>query len=355
MAKKQTENSENKGLESLKKLISNIEKKYGKGIIGVASEMDLSVPKLPSNIMSLDFALGGGFPKGRYVEIYGESSTGKTSLALHVIAESQKNGGLCGFIDAEHTFEPHHAAKLGVNLDDLYYVKSRTGEEAFDVLHQMIETNSFSVIVVDSISAMSPSKMLESEMGDNIVGLQARLVQQGVIKLNNKLLDTETVVIFINQMRSAIQTTQWSGETSTPTGGKALVYYASQRLEVKKSKTLKDSEGLPNGYLVRIVVKKNKVGIPLRVAEINYYYDKCFSLDEEIFDLALKFDIIEKSGSWFRYNGTQLGQGREKTLSALQDNPELMEEIVNIVKTTYTKYLSKSSVSEKDTEDVEVE
>lgn len=354
MAKKQSEDTSVKGLEVLKKLTANIDKKYGKDIIGIASSMDLSIPKLSSKIMSLDFALGGGFPKGRYIEMYGESSAGKTSLALHVIAQSQKEGGVCGFVDAEHTFATEHAKRLGVDLDSLFYVNPSNGEEAFDILNQMVETNAFSVIVVDSVSAIAPSKMLDSDMGDNIVGLQARLVQQGVVKLINKLTKTQTIVIFINQMRSAIQTMSWGGETSTTTGGKALVFYASQRLEVRKSTTFKDSNGLPIGYLMKITVKKNKTGIPLRVAEVNYYFDKCFSLEDEIFDMALNYNIIEKSGSWFRYKGTQLGQGRDKALLALEDNPELMEEITDIVKQLHSEFLSNSDKSDKSEEKGEV-
>lgn len=355
MAKKQTA-VESKGLSVLQKLTANIEKKYGKGIVGMAGTMDLSVPKLSSNIMSLDFALGGGFPKGRYIEMYGESSAGKTSLALHTIAQSQKEGGMCGFIDAEHSFSPEHAANLGVDVNNLFYAKPERGEEAFDILHQMVETNAFSVIVVDSISAITPTKMLESEMGDNIVGLQARLVQQGVVKLNSMLFNTQTIVIFINQMRSAIQTMQWGGDTTTTTGGKALVFYASQRLEVRKSTAIKNSDNIPVGYLMKVTVKKNKVGVPLRVGEVNYYFDKCFSAEDEIFDMALKYQIIEKSGSWFRYDNTNIGQGRERALAALQDNPELMEIITNKVKEEHEAFISKTpKPSEEEIGEIDIE
>lgn len=352
MAKKET-----KGLDSLSKMTSNLEKKYGKGIVGTVNNLSLDVPKLSSNIMALDYALDGGFPKGRIVEMYGESSAGKTSLALHTIAQSQKAGGLCAFIDAENSFEPGHASKLGVDLDKMYFAKPQTGEMAFEILHEMVQTNQFSVIVVDSVSAITPTKLLDSEMGDNMVGLHARLIQQGILKLNNLLIGSETLVIFINQLRSSIQVSQWGGDSSTTTGGKALVFYSSQRLEVRRSTAIKNSDGVHIGYLMKINVKKNKVGMPLRTAELNYYYDRCFSLEDEVLDMAMQYDIITKSGSWFRYGDMQLAQGREKTLSLLEDNPELTEEIGAKVKLAHAKMMSgfdknKDSVQEEVSTDV---
>lgn len=351
MAKKETkevkETKEIKGLEGLSKLMSNVEKKYGKGLIGTIDSLNLEIPKIPSNIMSLDYALGGGFPKGRIVEMYGESSAGKTSLSLHTIAQSQKKGGRCAFIDAENSFDPKQAKRLGVDLETLLIVKTKTGEMAFDVLHEIVQTNMFSVVVVDSVSAITPTKLLESEMGDNMVGLHARLVQQGVLKLNNLLVDSDTLVIFINQLRSSIQVAQW-GDTSVTTGGKSLGYYCSQRLEVKKSTTLKDSDNKPIGYLMKVTVKKNKVGIPLLVGEINYYFKRGFSVEDEILDMGMKYGIIEKSGSWFRYGDTQLAQGREKTLALLEDNPELTEEISNKVKEAHVKAMKAESSDDGD-------
>lgn len=343
MAKKETkevkETKEIKGLESLSKLIANVEKKYGKGKIGTIHTINLEIPKISSNIMSLDYALGGGFPKGRIVEMYGESSAGKTSLSLHAIAQSQREGGRCAFIDAENSFDPVQAKRLGVDLDSLLIVRPRSGEMTFDVLHEFVQSNMFSVVVVDSVSAITPTKLLDSEMGDNMVGLHARLVQQGVIKLNTLLMDSETLVIFINQLRSSIQVAQWGGDTTLTTGGKALVFYSSQRLEVKKSTTLKDSDNKPIGYLMKVNVKKNKVGIPLLVGEINYYFERGFSMEDEVLDMGMKYGIIEKSGSWFRYGDTQLAQGREKTLSLFEDNPELTEEISKKVKEAHTKVM----------------
>ena len=352
MAKKETkevkETKEIKGLEGLSKLIANVEKKYGKGLIGTIDTLNLEIPKISSNIMSLDYALGGGFPKGRIVEMYGESSAGKTSLSLHTIAQSQKEGGRCAFIDAENSFDPTQAKRLGVDLKSLLIVKPQTGEMAFDVLHELVQTNMFSVVVVDSVSAITPTKLLESEMGDNMVGLHARLIQQGILKLNNILINSETLVIFINQLRSSIQVAQWGGDTSVTTGGKALVFYSSQRLEVKKSTTLKDSDSKPIGYLMKVNVKKNKVGIPLLVGEINYYFKRGFSVEDEILDMGMKYGIIEKSGSWFRYADTQLAQGREKTLALLEDNPELTEEISNKVKEAHLKAMKNQDFDEED-------
>lgn len=353
MAKKETkevketkETKEIKGLESLSKLIANVEKKYGKGLIGTINTINLDIPKISSNIMSLDYALDGGFPKGRIVEMYGESSAGKTSLSLHTIAQSQKEGGRCAFIDAENSFDPVQAKRLGVDLDSLLIVKSQSGEMAFDVLHELVKSNMFSVVVVDSVSAITPTKLLESEMGENFVGLHARLVQQGILMLNNLLINSQTLVIFINQLRSSVQVAQWGGDTNVTTGGRSLVFYSSQRLEVKKSTTLKDSDNNPIGYLMKINVKKNKVGMPLRVGEINYYFKRGFSMEDEVLDMGMKYGIIEKSGSWFRYEDTQLAQGREKTLSLLEDNPELMEEISKKVKEAHTKAMKGEDVGE---------
>lgn len=350
MAKKETkevkETKEIKGLEALSKLIANVEKKYGKGLIGTINTINLDIPKISSNIMSLDYALDGGFPKGRIVEMYGESSAGKTSLSLHTIAQSQKEGGRCAFIDAENSFDPLQAKRLGVDLDSLLIVKSQSGEMAFDVLHELVKSNMFSVVVVDSVSAITPTKLLESEMGENFVGLHARLVQQGILMLNNLLINSQTLVIFINQLRSSVQVAQWGGDTNVTTGGRSLVFYSSQRLEVKKSTTLKDSDNNPVGYLMKINVKKNKVGMPLRVGEINYYFKRGFSMEDEVLDMGMKYGIIEKSGSWFRYGDTQLAQGREKTLSLLEDNPELMEEISKKVKEAHTKAMKGEDVGE---------
>jgi recombination protein RecA len=310
----------------LKNTLAQIEKQFGEGAImplGVATAV--RIDGIPTGSLSLDLALGGqGIPKGRIVEIFGPESSGKTTLALHVVAQAQKQGGIAAFIDAEHALDPGWAKKLGVDLDTLLVSQPGSGEEAMHITEMLIRSNAVDVIVVDSVAALVPKKELEGEIGDSHVGLQARLMSQAMRKLTGTISKSKTSVIFINQIREKIGVMFGSPET-TP-GGRALKFYSSCRIDVRRIGQLKEGEEVV-GQRVRAKVVKNKVAPPFRVAEFDMMHASGISYEGDVLDLAIAQKMVVRSGAWFRYGELQLGQGREKTRAYLQENPELAEEL----------------------------
>ena len=275
--------------------------------------------------IGLDYALGvGGYPRGRIVEIYGPESSGKTTLAIHAIAEAQKQGGIAAFIDAEHAFDRFYAANLGVNVDELLISQPDNGEQALDIADQLIRSAAVDIIVIDSVAALTPKAEIEGDMGDNKVGLQARLMSQALRKLTSTISKTNTTCIFINQLREKIGV--MFGNPETTTGGNALKFYASVRLDIRKSSPIKDGDEVV-GNEVKVKVVKNKVAPPFRRAEFEVMYGEGISRVGEVVDLGVNFGILEKSGSWYSYGGSKLGQGKEATKAVLRDNPELQEEV----------------------------
>ena len=284
-----------------------------------------NIQVIPTGSIALDYALGvGGYPRGRIVEIYGPESSGKTTLAIHAIAEAQKQGGIAAFIDAEHAFDRFYAANLGVNVDELLISQPDNGEQALDIADQLIRSAAVDIIVIDSVAALTPKAELEGDMGDNKVGLQARLMSQALRKLTATINKTNTTCIFINQLREKIGV--MFGNPETTTGGNALKFYASVRLDIRKSQSIKDGETII-GNEVKVKVVKNKVAPPFRRAEFEIMYGEGICRVGEVVDLGVDFKILEKSGSWYSYNGSKLGQGKEATKGVLRDNPELCDEI----------------------------
>ncbi|MBR2966021.1 MAG: recombinase RecA [Clostridia bacterium] len=318
--------------KALDQTISQIEKQFGKGSImklgSYAATRNIEV--IPTGCLTLDVALGvGGLPKGRIIEIYGPEASGKTTVTLHVIAQCQKMGGTCAFIDAEQALDPVYAANLGINLDDLYISQPDNGEQALDIVDYLVRSNAIDLIVVDSVAALTPKAELEGDMGDSHMGVQARLMSQclrKIIAIGNK---SNTCIIFINQLRDKIGV--MFGNPETTTGGKALKFYSSVRLDVRKIDTIKDGSEII-GSKTRVKVVKNKVASPFRTAEFEIIFGKGISNSGCVLDLAVQHNIIEKSGSWFAYNGEKIGQGRENVKKFLEANPELMEEIAGKVK-----------------------
>ena len=313
-------------LKALQAAMSKIEKDFGKGsIMKLGDEKIENVEVIPTGSISLDAALGvGGYPKGRIIEIYGPESSGKTTLAIHAIAEAQKQGGIAAFIDAEHAFDRFYAAKLGVDVDNLWISQPDNGEQALEIADQLIRSAAIDILVVDSVAALTPKKEIEGDMGDNVVGLQARLMSQALRKLTSTISKTNTTCIFINQLREKIGI--MFGNPETTTGGNALKFYASVRLDIRKASAIKDGDDVV-GNLVRVKVVKNKVAPPFRKAEFEITFGEGISKIGEIVDLGVEHNIIQKSGSWFSYNGSKLGQGRDAAKALLKDNPELAEEI----------------------------
>ena len=313
-------------LKALQAAMSKIEKDFGKGsIMKLGDEKIENVEVIPTGSISLDAALGvGGYPKGRIIEIYGPESSGKTTLAIHAIAEAQKQGGIAAFIDAEHAFDRFYAAKLGVDVDNLWISQPDNGEQALEIADQLIRSAAIDILVVDSVAALTPKKEIEGDMGDNVVGLQARLMSQALRKLTSTISKTNTTCIFINQLREKIGV--MFGNPETTTGGNALKFYASVRLDIRKASAIKDGDDVV-GNLVRVKVVKNKVAPPFRKAEFEITFGEGISKIGEIVDLGVEHNIIQKSGSWFSYNGSKLGQGRDAAKALLKDNPELAEEI----------------------------
>ena len=313
-------------LKALQAAMAKIEKDFGKGsIMKLGDEQIENIEVIPTGSIALDNALGvGGYPKGRIIEIYGPESSGKTTLAIHAIAEAQKAGGIAAFIDAEHAFDRFYAAKLGVDVDNLWISQPDNGEQALQIADQLISSSAIDILVIDSVAALTPKKEIEGDMGDNVVGLQARLMSQALRKLTSTISKTNTTCIFINQLRDKIGI--MFGNPETTTGGNALKFYASVRLDIRKASAIKDGENVL-GNLVRVKVVKNKVAPPFRKAEFEITFGEGISKIGEIIDLGVEYNIIQKSGSWFSYDGSKLGQGRDAAKALLKDNPELAEEI----------------------------
>ena len=314
-------------MKALDAVLLQIEKQYGKGSImrlgDEAGKTEIEV--IPSGCLTLDLALGvGGFPRGRIIEIYGPESSGKTTVALHAIAEAQKMGGVAAFIDAEHALDPVYAKKLGVNLDDLYVSQPDTGEQALDITDALVRSSAVDIIVIDSVAALTPKAEIEGDMGDTHVGLQARLMSQALRKLTAIVNKSKTCVIFINQLREKVGV--MFGNPETTPGGKALKFYASMRLDIRKTDTLKDADGAM-GNRTKAKVVKNKLAPPFRQAEFDIVFGEGISQEGCIMDMGVQFDIIGKSGSFFSYQGNKIAQGREKLRLYLRENPEIKAEI----------------------------
>ena len=313
-------------LKALQATIDKIEKDYGKGtIMKLGDQPDWDVQVIPTGSVALDHALGiGGYPRGRIIEIYGPESSGKTTLAIHAIAEAQKAGGIAAMIDAEHAFDRTYAQALGVNLETLLVSQPDNGEQALEIADNLIRSGAIDIVVIDSVAALTPKAEIEGEMGDNKVGLQARLMSQALRKLTANISKTNTCCIFINQLREKIGI--MFGNPETTTGGNALKFYASVRLDIRKSSPIKDGDEVV-GNEVKVKVVKNKVAPPFRRAEFEVMYGEGISRVGEVVDLGVNFGILEKSGSWYSYGGSKLGQGKEATKAVLRDNPELQEEV----------------------------
>ena len=313
-------------LQALQTAMAKIEKDFGKGaIMRMGGEAAEKVEVIPTGSIGLNHALGvGGYPRGRIIEIFGPESSGKTTLTIHAIAEAQKAGGIAAFIDAEHAFDPTYAQKLGVNLDELYISQPDNGEQALAIADQLISSAAVDLVVIDSVAALTPKAEIEGDMGDNKVGLQARLMSQALRKLTATISKTKTTCIFINQLREKIGV--MFGNPETTTGGNALKFYSSVRLDIRRISSIKDGEEII-GNQVRVKVVKNKVAPPFRKAEFEISFGEGISHAGEIVDLGVELEIIKKSGSWFSYNESKIGQGRDAVKKIIQDNPELAEEI----------------------------
>ena len=328
---KEENNVQSEKLKALQMAMSKIEKDFGKGsIMRMGDEHIENVEIIPTGSIGLDAALGvGGYPRGRVIEIYGPESSGKTTLAIHAIAEAQKAGGIAAFIDAEHAFDRFYAAKLGVDVDNLWISQPDNGEQALQIADQLISSSAIDILVIDSVAALTPKAEIEGDMGDNRVGLQARLMSQALRKLTATIAKTNTTCIFINQLREKIGV--MFGNPETTTGGNALKFYASVRLDIRRVTSIKDGDQVI-GNQVRVKVVKNKVAPPFRKAEFEITFGEGISKIGELVDLGVEYGIVQKSGSWFSYNGSQLAQGRDATKNLLRDNPELCEELEGLIK-----------------------
>lgn len=326
MANEEKSNQNKEKLKALLLTMDKIEKSYGKGsIMKLGDRVVEEVPSISSGSIGLDIAMGvGGYPKGRIIEIYGPESSGKTTLAIHAIAEAQKAGGIAAIIDAEHAFDPSYATKLGVDINELLISQPDNGEQALEIADNLIRSGAVDIIVIDSVAALTPKAEIEGEMGDSKMGLQARLMSQALRKLTANINKTKTCVIFINQLRDKIGV--MFGNPETTTGGNALKFYASVRLDIRRIGQIKDGEE-SQGNHTRVKVVKNKVAPPFKKAEFDIMYGEGISKTGEIIDLGVEFNIIKKSGSWFSYGETKLGQGRESVKSLIKDNPELASEL----------------------------
>lgn len=316
-------------MKALDGVMAQIEKQYGKGAIMRLGQNagDSSIEVLPTGCLSLDLAIGvGGLPRGRIIEIYGPESSGKTTVALHCIAETQKAGGIAAFIDAEHALDPVYAKNLGVNLDELYVSQPDTGEQALDITASLVSSKAVDIIVVDSVAALTPKAEIEGDMGDSHVGLQARLMSQALRKLTAITSKSKTCIIFINQLREKVGV--MFGNPEVTAGGKALKFYASVRIDVRKSDALKDADGAYGNHTKAKIVK-NKVAPPFKTAEFDIIFGKGISQASCLIDLGIDYGIVDKSGAWFSYNGEKIAQGREKAIAYLEENTSVAEEIKN--------------------------
>ncbi len=319
--------------EALEAARSQIDKQFGKGSLMKLGDAQgtLDVEVIPSGSLLLDEALGvGGYPKGRIIEIYGPESSGKTTLALHAIAESQKLGGIAAFIDAEHALDPSYARNLGVNINELWISQPDNGEQALEITESLVRSGAIDIIVVDSVAALTPQAEIDGDMGDSHMGVQARLMSQALRKLTGILAKSNTTIIFINQLRMKIGV--MFGNPETTTGGNALKFYASVRMDVRKIESIGKSQDDLVGNRVRVKIVKNKVAPPFRKCELDLLFGKGISYVGSMLDAALKYGLIEKSGSWYSYNGEKVGQGRDKTIEYFENNPELVAEIVAVVR-----------------------
>ena len=314
-------------LKALKLTLDKLDKTYGKGtVMKMGDQAIVDVEIIPSGSLGLDVALGvGGYPRGRVIEIYGPESSGKTTLTIHAIAEAQKKGGIAAFIDAEHAFDRYYAESLGVDVENLIISQPDNGEQALEIADNLIRSGAIDIIVIDSVAALTPKSEIEGEMGDSKMGLHARLMSQALRKLTGSISKTNCTVIFINQLREKIGV--MFGNPETTTGGNALKFYASVRLDIRRSTQIKDTNGNVLGNKTRVKVVKNKVAPPFKLVEFDIMYGKGISKVGEIIDLGVDFEIIKKAGSWFSYDETKLGQGRDAVKTLLLDNPELMEEL----------------------------
>ena len=342
------ENTEKK--KALEVALGQIEKQFGKGSVMKLGEFKaMEVEAIPTGALSLDIALGiGGVPRGRIIEIFGPESSGKTTLALHVISEAQKAGGEAAFIDAEHALDPVYAKKLGVDIDNLIVSQPDTGEQALEITEALVRSGALDVIVVDSVAALVPKAEIDGDMGESHMGLQARLMSQALRKLAGAINKSKTVLIFINQLREKIGV--MFGNPETTTGGRALKFYASVRMDIRKVESIKQ-DGEVIGNRVKVKVIKNKVAPPFREAEFDVVYGKGISKEGNILDMAVNLDIIEKSGSWFSYNGERIGQGRENVKRYLQENADVLKEVEKKVRDNFEKAFEQSLGEEMEDDD----
>jgi recombination protein RecA len=333
--------------KSLDLALTQIEKEFGKGsIMRLGDNPVQNVDVIPTGCLALDYALGiGGFPRGRIIEIYGPESSGKTTVALHAIAEAQKLGGTAAFIDAEHALDPIYAEKLGVNTKDLYVSQPDTGEQALEICESLVSSGAVDIIVIDSVAALTPKAEIEGEMGDSFIGLQARLMSQALRKLTAITNKTNTCLIFINQLREKVGVMFGSPET-TP-GGKALKFYSSVRLDVRKIDTIKDTASNFIGNRTKVKVVKNKLAPPFKTAEFDIVYGRGIAKEGTILDMALALNLIEKSGAWFSYNGQKIGQGKENTKAYLLNNPDFMDDLETKIK----EMLKTTNISQEELKD----
>ena len=341
-------------MRALEAALGQIEKQFGKGsVMKLGDYTAMNVEAIPTGALSLDIALGiGGIPRGRIIEVFGPESSGKTTLALHLIAEAHKMGGEAAFIDAEHALDPVYAKHLGVNIDELIVSQPDTGEQALEIAEALVRSGALDIIVVDSVAALVPKAEIDGDMGDSHVGLQARLMSQALRKLAGVINKSKCVIVFINQLREKVGV--MFGNPETTPGGRALKFYASVRLDIRRVESLKQ-DGEVIGNRTRVKVVKNKVAPPFREAEFDIIYGKGISKEGNILDAAVNLDIVEKSGSWFSYNGDRIGQGRENVKDYLAKNPKIAEEIENKIRANYEKAFEKSLGEEENDPEQETE
>ncbi|RNC92223.1 MAG: recombinase RecA [Allomuricauda sp.] len=329
-------NEKDAKLKALKLTLDKLDKTYGRGtVMKLGDDVVEDIDVIPSGSLGLDIALGvGGYPRGRVIEIYGPESSGKTTLTLHAIAEAQKNGGIAAFIDAEHAFDRFYAKNLGVDIDNLIISQPDHGEQALEIADNLIRSGAIDIVIIDSVAALTPKSEIEGEMGDSKMGLHARLMSQALRKLTSTISKTNCTVVFINQLREKIGV--MFGNPETTTGGNALKFYASVRLDIRRSTQIKDTDGNVQGNKTRVKVVKNKVAPPFKTAEFDIMYGQGISKIGEVLDMGVAYEIVKKSGSWFSYGDTKLGQGRDAVKSLLADNPELAEELEAKIKEAIT-------------------